>query len=217
MGPKSAINAINRHGMLLVYPIHNASEPKSLWSVAYPRTKMKWEWDDSASDKVAELWHLRSELSTSEKVIYTKWFKGRATFFSIPVFRALLALLMRRPNFHALSRTARQVMEALEENSPQSTKALKRATGLVGRDLEADYQRALKELWSRLLIVAYGEVEEGAFPSLAVGATRLLFEEIYREAEAMSADEAKAALRDFWAENREAGKFWDRTQRALLS
>src|SRR4051812_35309378 len=95
MQKKSAISAIERQGILLVYPIKNASDPPSLWGVAHPRKKMRWEWDDSGDDSVADLWHLRMELSTSRKVIYTKWYKGRATFFSLPVFQALLALRLR--------------------------------------------------------------------------------------------------------------------------
>ena len=41
------------------------------------------------------------------------------------------------------------------------------------------YSRALKELWSRLLIVGVGEVADGAFPSLAMSATRHRFEELW--------------------------------------
>lgn len=32
------------------------------------------------------------------------------------------------------------------------------------------------------MIVGFGEVDEGAFPSLAIGATKLLFEDLYEEA-----------------------------------
>ena len=64
--------------------------------------------------------------------------------------------------------------------------------GLQGRANEAAYNRALKELWSRLLIVAYGEVDDGAFPSLAVGSTKVLFEDLWRKASETDPDEADA-------------------------
>jgi hypothetical protein len=48
----------------------------------------------------------------------------------------------------------------------------------------------MKELFSRLLIVGFGEVEDGAFPSLAVGATQLLFSELCSQAEEMSPGDA---------------------------
>lgn len=180
--------------MLLAFPIDNRPEPKSLWSVFYPRSKMLWEWDEGGDNRVAELWHLREELSRSKKVVYVKWFRGRATFLSRDLFRALLAVYARQPRFHALSRDARELLSLLEENSPQSTKQLKRASGLVGRDLEGTYTRALQELWSRLLVVAFGEVDEGAFPSLAIGATKWIFEDLYREAREMSAAEAEQVI-----------------------
>lgn len=40
---------------------------------------MHWEWDDAGDKRVADLWHLREELSRSgERVVYTKWFQNRA-------------------------------------------------------------------------------------------------------------------------------------------
>ena len=44
-------------------------------------------------------------------------------------------------------------------------------------------------LWSRLLIV--GEVDDGAFPSLAVGATELVFEDLWLSRAKVSADSRK--------------------------
>ena len=189
---KDAIQAINRHGCLLVFPLDNRKEYPSIWSAFYPRTPMRWEWDDDGDDRVSRLWHLRAELSTSNQVIYSKWFRGRATFFSLPVFAALLRLLGTELG---LSRAARELLDTLRMDSPLSTKALKRATDLQGRLNESTYQRALKELWSRALIVAYGEVDDGAFPSLAIGATSLLFEDLCGEARELSREEALETLK----------------------
>jgi hypothetical protein len=194
MTKAQAIKAIDEHGMLIVFPIDNRPEPKSLWSVFYPRSKMRWEWDDNGDNRVAGLWHLREELSRSKRVIYAKWHRGRATFFSRELFTALLSVYMRQPRFRSLSKDARQIIDLLEENSPQSTKQLKRQTSLVGRALEPAYVKAMEELWSRGLIVAFGEVDEGAFPSLAIGSTRLLFEDLYLAAQEMPSDEAQGIL-----------------------
>jgi hypothetical protein len=196
-----AIEAINQKGILLVFPIENRKDIPSLWSEFYPRAKMRWEWDESHDNRVSSLWHLREELSTSNEVIYTKWFRGRATFISKEVFGALLKLLnpghqLQQSAQISLSQDARRVLATLEMDSPLSTKVLKRSTDLQGRFNEATYTRATKELWSRLLIVAYGEVDEGAFPSLAIGATRVLFEDLYRHARSMSEEQAFAVLRE---------------------
>ena len=81
---------------------------------------------------------------------------------------------------------ARRILRILDGESPLSTKEIKRQADLQGRQFEAVYERAMKELWSRCLIVAYGEVDDGAFPSLAIGATRVIFEDLWTAAWASS-------------------------------
>lgn len=194
---KKALAHINEHGALLVYPIPKQEQPKSLWSCFFPRSKMKWEWDGSADDKVARVWHLRTEVSASGKAVYAKWYKGRATFFSQEVFVALLSFLgsSRAP----LSPASRTVLEALEDDSPLSTKELKKRLGKTGKDFQAEYESALKELWKYLLIVGYGEVEDGAFPSLAIGATSRLFDGLWNASLEVDAMEAEEKLKRAWA------------------
>ncbi len=194
MNARSAISAIDKHGALLVYPINNRKEPASLWSVFYPRTQMRWEWDDEGDSRVADLWHLKTELSSSRKVVYAKWYQGRATFFSREVFTWVLAALGAPIAGRAMSGETRQILELLEQDSPLSTKQLKAATELRGRALEGIYSRALKALWQKGLIVGFGEVDDGAFPSLAVGATQVIFEDLWAEARELGQTEAWGAL-----------------------
>lgn len=172
--------AIEQAGVLLVYPVANRREPASLWHVLYPRSEMRWAWDQGADVRVVKLWQLREELAARRAVVYTKWYKGRATFFSRALFEALLARSLAAPL--ALGSEARELLSLLEEDSPQSTKQLRRAAGLTGRASERTWTRALRELWERLLIVGTGEVDDGAFPSLAVGATRWIFEDLWEHA-----------------------------------
>jgi NAD(P)-dependent dehydrogenase (short-subunit alcohol dehydrogenase family) len=148
---------------------------------------------------------------------------GRATFFSKPVFTALLRLRRdgggRRPGHEAapLGRDAREVLAVLEMDSPLSTKQLKAATGLQGKFRETTYARAMRELWDRFLIVSYGEVEDGAFPSSAIGATKSIFEDLWEAASELSEDEARETLRrvpgetSVWLE-RERGLFFAKSE-----
>lgn len=55
-------------------------------------------------------------------------------------------------------------------------------TDLQGKENERAYEKAIHELWSRMLVVAFGEIEDSSFPSLAVGATRVIFEDLWTEA-----------------------------------
>jgi hypothetical protein len=190
-----AVQHINKRGLLLVFPQENRKDPASLWAEFFPRTKMRWEWDEGGDNRVGELWFLREQLSLSRKCVYLKWFRGRATLIANDVFPAMLRLA--NPGFpHAtgLSFAAREILDLLDEDSPLSTKQLKKLTGLQGKASESTYTRALKELWDRCLIVAFGEVDEGAFPSLAVGSTHVIFEDLWRQAGELSIEEAKAIV-----------------------
>ena len=196
MTTKKAIEAIERFGILLVYPVNNKKEPPSLWSFFHPDRKMLWKWDSTSHQGIADLWHLREELARSGRVVYAKWYQGRATFFS-PLLFAAIFCLMNRPDASPLSRDATVLLDMLDENSPKSTKGLKadakREAGIENKALE----RALKDLWTRLQIVGFGEVDDGAFPSLAVGSTRVLFEKLWNDAKALSPLRARQVLADF--------------------
>jgi hypothetical protein len=209
----NAVSHINDRGALLVFPINNRPLPNSLWAEFYPRTKMVWDWNEDGDDKVAGMWQLMKRLSDCREVVYSKWYQGRATFFSPQLFAALLCLARsaRIPR-HELSETARALFEVLENNSPLSTKELKALTDLRGRENEAAYSRGMKELFTRFLIVGFGEVDDGAFPSLAVGATELLFEDLWRDGAEMSSREALATVDRLMPAGSHFRKFLEKTR-----
>lgn len=173
-----AVSIIDALGICLVYPIDNKPEFPSLWSAAYPKSPMRWAWDEDADPRVAEIWHLRGALAESSDVAYAKWFRGRATFFSRPVFHALLGRMAKAGDvFSGLPHESTEILERLREMSPRSTKEIRSEVGLRGKPFESLFTHAMKALWSRLLVVGTGEVPDGAFPSLAVSATEMMFED----------------------------------------
>jgi hypothetical protein len=193
-----AIAHVRQRGVLLVFPINNRLEPPSLWSEFFPKTPMVWDWNEDGDMRVGEMWQLMKRLSQTGNVVYSKWYQGRATFFSRELFTAMLAFQRRRSDpRRGLSGGAKTALEVLENNSPLSTRELKKATDLQGREHETEYNRAMKELFSRLLIVGFGEFEDGAFPSLAVGATELLFSDLWTRAEDMRLSEAESVIECF--------------------
>ncbi len=189
---KKAIQAINKDGILLVFPIDNKKDPSSLWYKLHPKTKMRWEWDDKADSKVAELWHLRTQLSTTREVVYTKWFKNRATFFSRNLFVACLCLSRQNKIEH--NRDSKAILELLEMDSPLSTRQIKQAVQLQGKMLESLYNKSMKKLWDSMSIVAFGEVEDSSFPSLAVGTTQTLFEDLWKKALTLNPHDAQKII-----------------------
>lgn len=211
MNQRSAISKINKRGVLLVFPINNKKEPNSLWLEFFPRKKMRWEWDDGSDHTVAEMWMLMKRLSDSKQVVYSKWYQGRATFFSRELFTAILARQIRTEEpASLLTRNAVEILDALENDSPLSTKQLKKLTDMQGRDNEPAYTRAMKELFSKFLIVGFGEVEDGAFPSLAVGATKLLYEDLWVESRKMNVKAAAEIIDRFMPIGSAVRRFLDK-------
>lgn len=181
MQMKRAKKLVDELGIVLVFPIANKAEPPSLWHALHPGKAMSWNWDDDdADDRVVDLWHLRMRLAESHRVAYGKWFKGRATMFSLPVFHAMLGRICQTGDPLAdLPREAHDILAVLRDRSPVSTKQLRIDSGLRGKVHDRSWNLAMKILWSRLLVVGVGEVDDGAFPSLAVGSTELLFEDLW--------------------------------------
>jgi hypothetical protein len=186
-----AIKLINKRGVLLVFPVKGRSDPPSLWDEFYPRTPMKWEWTEDSDDRISKMWILMKELSSDSRVVYLKWYQGRATFFSRELFQALLKLISTSEE--ALSYPppeARNLLDVLEEDSPLSTKQLKSLAELKGKEFSGVYGRAMNWLFSRGQIVGFGEADDGAFPSLVVGATTLIFEDLVEGSRNLSIEEA---------------------------
>lgn len=207
-----AYEAVHEQGALLVYPLNNKKEPLSLWSELFPRSKMRWEWTETADDRVSDLWILREQMSRSRKVVYAKWYQGRATFFSPEVFVHLVGFLGSQRVREALSPQSQNVLELLESDSPLSTKQLKAAADLEGRMMEPTYNRAMKPLWNMLFVVGFGEFQDSSFPSLGIGASSTLFEDLWRQASVISPDEGEAYLRRRWTESNPFWKFAKRVR-----
>lgn len=201
---KRAIAAIEKLGAVLVYPLNNQAEPPSLWTALHPRSKMRWAWDSGADSRVNDLWVLRENIARGEAVVYGKWFRGRATFFSQKVFIALLAAF-ETPRRDPGTAEALHVYRCLEESSPQSTKELKRSSGLEGKFFASTYDKALKQLWEEGRIVGRGEKDDGAFPSLLVGATPAFFEPLWHEASKKDRAWGEATLEASWGSE---SAFW---------
>ncbi len=213
MNQKTAISKINAHGALLVFPNNNKKEPKSLWSEFFPKSKLRWEWDEDGDSRVSNLWYLMKKLSDCRQVVYSKWYQGRATFFSRELFVALLSLAQKEVHTEVrLSSPAKEILDTLESDSPLSTKQLKKRTELQGKDNQATYNRAMKELFSQFYIVAYGEVDDGAFPSLAIGATSVLYEDLWNEATALTLATAKSTVKTYMHDE---GLFYKYLKRAF--
>ncbi len=141
---KKAVAAINEHHIQLVYPIKNAPEPRSLWHSLHPRTFMKWDWSEDADQRVVDIWHLKDDLSCGQDVVYAKWFRGRATFFSREIFAPILCLLetTKVDEIHR-SVHASDIYDELLERSPLTPKIVRQAVDLSGIHNRSDYEKGV--------------------------------------------------------------------------
>lgn len=202
------IEAINRHGVLLVFPLNNNKEPHSLWSVLHPKSEMRWDWDTTGDNRVVKLWQLKTELSTTKKVVYTKWYKNRATYFSLDLFTACLRIEMDQKL--KLSKDSQNLLDTLISDSPLSTRQLKELTELKGKMFESLFNKSMRPLWDHFQIVAFGEFEDSSFPSLGIGATQTLFEELIKKASTLSRAEALKLIHVKMPEGSLFRKYWDK-------
>ncbi len=208
---KQAISFIEKKGILVVFPIKGKTGIPSLWHEFYPRVQMKWEWNEDSDDRISKIWILMKELSEMREVVYAKWYQGRATFFSRDVFTAMLALINQHEEaFTSEPPEAELLKETLDEDSPLSTKTLKKLTDLQGRDNSGRYSRGLNWLFSRLQIVGFGEADDGAFPSLVVGSTSLIYEDLWRDSQNLSHDEATEVVNQYLPERTPFRKFFNK-------
>jgi hypothetical protein len=82
-----AVTRVRERGALLVFPINNREDPKSLWSEFFPKTEMVWDWNEDGDARVAGMWQLMKRLSGSGDVVYSKWYQGRDILFAGAVYR----------------------------------------------------------------------------------------------------------------------------------
>lgn len=207
---QKAIDAINENGLLLVFPVKGKPQYNSIWKVLYPRSEMRWEWDENGDDRVSKLWRLREELSSSKEVVYSKWLLGRATFFSRDLFKALYKF-SRNKKPESWTKESNALLDVLRMDSPLSTRQLKEATDLQGKYLERVYEKGMKPLWQHFDIVACGEIEDSSFPSLAIGATETIFEELVVESREMSVTEMNILINQAFEEGSPEAKAFQRT------
>lgn len=208
MRMKKVIESINHHGVLLVFPMNNKKEPHSLWSVLHPESEMRWDWDTTGDDRVVKLWKLKTELSTTKKVVYTKWYKNRATYFSLDLFTACLRIQMDQKL--KLTQDSQNLLDTLISDSPLSTRQLKELTELKGKMFESLFNKSMRPLWDHFQIVAFGEFEDSSFPSLGIGATQTLYEELIKKAATLSRAEALKFIELKMPNGSLFRKYWDK-------
>jgi hypothetical protein len=111
---------------------------------------------------ISFVWEMKEVLPAERKAYYGKLLKRRPTMVSLeflPFFYVLSGRTGSRDEYvrefekGRLSRLAKEIMDALHDDWPQSTKGLKLATGMSGKRDRAGFDKAMAELQEGMYVI----------------------------------------------------------------
>jgi hypothetical protein len=160
-----ALKFVNDVGFCFAFKAENSELP-CLWHAACGARTPELPRHTHNDPYLSFVWEMKDILPSERRIYYGKLLKRRPTMISLeylPFFYVLsertgvadeyLKEFMRGD----LTATAKEIMEALHDSSPQVTQGLKIATGRMSKSHRADFDRAIAELQMRMFIVKVGE------------------------------------------------------------
>lgn len=178
---EKVLSLINEHQIVYVYP-HKSKEEVSIFRLLYPKKEFRWDWSEAADPKLVELWWLKDDLARSKKVVYGRFFKAKPCFVSIKKFQLLLKNTL--VNIDQLNALETFIYELLLENSPQSTRMIKKVYRKLGVEVytRTEWNKAFLGLQKKLLICNLGdsEREHSPMPSTEYAAVEHVFENLLK-------------------------------------
>ncbi len=160
-----ALDFINDIGYCFAFKSENSELP-CLWHAACGTRDPVMPQHSHHDPYLSFVWEMKDILPSEKKIYYGKLLKRRPTMISLeylPFFYVLSDRLGTNDEYQrsflrgALTSTARDIMEALSDSSPQVTKGLKLATGNLTRGQRAAFDKAIAELQTKMFIVKVGE------------------------------------------------------------
>lgn len=163
-----AVDYINQRGMIFFWPYKGIEFP-SLWSAVAGNRPVA----DAHDDPGHVSWGWKDTLLGKKRVYYGRVLKKRNSFISLETLPYFYAL---SPNYGSpeedymidyeagkLTAEARAVYEALLDNGPLDTVALRKAARLTSRTSDTSFNRAMEELQVTLRVLPTGVAEAGAW------------------------------------------------------
>jgi hypothetical protein len=167
-GIDDAVAYVNQRGFIFFWPFKGIEFP-SMWSAVAGDRPVA----DAHDDPGHVSWGWKDSLLGQKRVYYGRVLKKRNTFLSLEALPYFYAL---SPNYGSpeedymidyeagrLTAEARAVYEALLENGPLDTIALRKASRLTSRGSDALFNRALETLQVTLRILPTGVAQAGAW------------------------------------------------------
>lgn len=162
---KGALDFVNDVGFCFAFKAENSELP-CLWHAACGTRDPIMPHHSHHDPYLSFVWEMKDILPSEGRIYYGKLLKRRPTMISLEYLPFFFVLSERtgtkeeylKEHFHGrLSDTARDIMSALYDSSPQVTQGLKIATGKISKGDRPEFDRAIAELQSRMFIVKVAE------------------------------------------------------------
>lgn len=163
-----AVDYVNERGFIFFWPYKGITFP-SLWSAVAGDRPVADEHDDPGH----VTWGWKDSLLGKRRVFYARAIKKRNSFISLDLLPFFYAL---SPNYGSpeedylidyqagkLTAEARALYEALLDNGPLDTIALRKAARLTSKASNTPFNRGLEELQATFRILPVGTAEAGAW------------------------------------------------------
>jgi hypothetical protein len=202
-----ALRFINDVGFCFAFASENSELP-SLWHAVCGSRSPAYPEHSHSDPAISFVWELKDELPAARSVFYGRLLRRRPTFVSLeylPHFYVLSGRTGEKGEYlqqamrGRLSQAGREIMDTLTEDWPQSTKILRRSSGLDGRNDRSEFDRAMIELQEGMFIA---KVREERVPfSFVWSPFRNSFPGISRRTRRLTADTARVCILERYFRN----------------
>ena len=192
-----AVRFIDAVGFCLLFPVKNVLLP-SLYYAMTRRIPITWD------KYTVKLWEWKDELPRRRRALYTKYFRGRGTFFSRAMLANFLALrggsarIAGHETFYSagkVSHDARTLWQTLAEHGPLATLELRHACKLDSKAGNTRFKKAILELQCLLVVTHFGaEQETAAWASNRLELVARAFPEEAQQCRGITPAAARAAI-----------------------
>lgn len=165
---EEAISFVNQRGFIFFWPISGITLP-SLWSAVAGDRPVA----DAHDDPGHVTWGWKDELLGKKRWFYAKVLRKKATIISLEVLPYFYALSENYGSLEddyltqyeqgRLTQEAKIIYEALLDEGPLDTVALRRATHLTSRESDYRFNRGLNELQVDFKVLPVGVAQAGAW------------------------------------------------------
>jgi hypothetical protein len=165
---RGALSFVNEVGFCFAFTSENAELP-CLWHAACGERNPVMPLHTHHDPAISFVWEMKNVLPAEGKIYYGKLLRKRPVMVSLEFLPYFYVLAHRTGakgeaiREHAkgrLSGIGRDIMDALEDSSPQTTRGLKLATGLNGKSSRIAFDRAMGELQEKMFIVKVAELDD---------------------------------------------------------